>query len=143
MQEKILSVRVHKAVNSIEYACSSVSGSHSVEVLDLQSSVAGMSKSQWSKLCRLLTKRPLLTLLSLRKCSITNDQGTCNILQSGGGSCCQRGKWGWTAPKSRHPCPCQDCSQGPPAERTGRGSLLNGPSYPPNDDPAGHWTELN
>ena len=84
MQEKILSVRVHKAVNSIEYACSSVSGSHSVEVLDLQSSVAGMSKSQWSKLCRLLTKRPLLTLLSLRKCSITNDQGTCNILQSGG-----------------------------------------------------------
>ena len=27
--------------------------------------------------------------------------------------------------KSGHPCPCQYCSQGPPAERTGRGSLLN------------------
>ena len=43
-----------------------------------------------------------------------------------GGRCCGlRGNTGWTASKSGHPCPCQYCSQGPPAERTGRGSLLN------------------
>ena len=34
---------------------------------------------------------------------------------------------GWTTLKSGHPCPCQNCSQGPPAEKTGRGSLLNRP----------------
>ena len=33
--------------------------------------------------------------------------------------------------KSGHPCPCQDCSQQPPAEKTGRESLLNRPSCPP------------
>ena len=44
--------------------------------------------------------------------------------------------------KSGHPCPCQNCSQGPPAEKTGRGSLLNRPSCPP-DDPNGQGTELD
>ena len=49
---------------------------------------------------------------------------------------------GWTTSKSGHPCPCQNCSQGPPAEKTGRGSLLDRPSCPP-DDSIGQWTELN
>ena len=40
---------------------------------------------------------------------------------------------GWTTSKSGHPCPCQNCSQGPPAEKTGRVSLLNRPSCPPDD----------
>ena len=53
-----------------------------------------------------------------------------------------RGKVGWTTSKSEHPCPCQDCSQGPPAEKTGRGSLLNRPSCP-LDDPISRGTELN
>ena len=36
---------------------------------------------------------------------------------------------------------CQNCSQGLPAEKTGRGSLLNRPSCPP-DDLIGQGTEL-
>ena len=52
-----------------------------------------------------------------------------------------RGNAGWTTPKSGHPCPCQNCSQGPPTEKTGRGSLLNRPSCSPND-PIGRATEL-
>ena len=43
---------------------------------------------------------------------------------------------GWTS------LPSQNCSQGPPAEKTGRGSLLNRPSCPP-DDPIGQGTDLN
>ena len=31
------------------------------------------------------------------------------------------------------PCPCQNCSQWPPAEKTGRGFLLNHPSCTPDD----------
>ena len=53
-----------------------------------------------------------------------------------------RGNAGWTTWKSGHPCPCQNCSQGPPAGKTGRGSLLNHPSCPP-DDPTGQGTEPN
>ena len=49
---------------------------------------------------------------------------------------------GWTTPKSGHPCPCQTCSQGPPAEKTGRGILLNRPSCP-LDDPIGQKSTLN
>ena len=44
--------------------------------------------------------------------------------------------------KSGHPRPCQNCSQGPPAEKTGRRSLLNRPSSP-SDDPVGQGTELS
>ena len=33
--------------------------------------------------------------------------------------------------ESGDPCQCRNCSQGPPAEKTGRGSLLNRPSCPP------------
>ena len=29
-----------------------------------------------------------------------------------------RGNTGWTKSKSGHPCPCQNCSQGPPVEKT-------------------------
>ena len=48
----------------------------------------------------------------------------------------------WTMSKSGHPCPCRNYSQWPPAEKTGRGSLLNSPSCPP-EDPIGQGTELN
>ena len=41
------------------------------------------------------------------------------------------GNVGWTTSKSGHPCPCQNYSQGPPAEKTGRGSLVNRSSCPP------------
>ena len=53
-----------------------------------------------------------------------------------------RGNAGWTTSKSEQPCPCQNCSQGPSAEETGRGSRLNPPSCPP-DDPISQGTELN
>ena len=49
---------------------------------------------------------------------------------------------GLTISKNGHPCSCQNCPQRPPAEKTGRGSLLNRPSYPPNDI-IGQGTELN
>ena len=49
---------------------------------------------------------------------------------------------GWATSKSGHPSPYLNCSQGPPAEKTGRRSLLNRPSYPP-DDIIGQGTELN
>ena len=39
-----------------------------------------------------------------------------------------RGNAGWTTSKAGHPCPCQNCSQGPRAEETGIESLLNHPS---------------
>ena len=38
---------------------------------------------------------------------------------------------GWTTSKCGHPYPCQNCSQGPPAEKAGEGSLRNRPSCPP------------
>ena len=41
-----------------------------------------------------------------------------------------RGNAGWTS-KSAYSCPCQSCSQGPPAEKTGIEFLLNCPSCPP------------
>ena len=47
-----------------------------------------------------------------------------------------RGNAGWTTPKTENPCPYQNCSQRPPAEKTGRGSLLNRPSCP-HGDPVG------
>ena len=53
-----------------------------------------------------------------------------------------RGNAGLTTSKSGHPFPCQNCSQWPPAEKTGGGTLLNCPSCP-SDDPIGQGTELN
>ena len=53
-----------------------------------------------------------------------------------------RGNAGWTTSKSGHPCPCQTCSRRPAAEKTGRASLPNRLSCPP-DDPIGKGTELN
>ena len=55
-----------------------------------------------------------------------------------------RGNVGWTTSKGRQLCPCWICSQGPLAEKTGRGSLLNRPSCPPPlpDGPNGQGTEL-
>ena len=53
-----------------------------------------------------------------------------------------RGSAWWTTSKSAHPHPSQSCSQGPPAEKTGRGSLLNRLSCPPYD-PNGQGTEMN
>ena len=36
-----------------------------------------------------------------------------------------RGNDRWTTSKNGYPCPCQNCSQGPLAVKTGRGSLVN------------------
>ena len=44
--------------------------------------------------------------------------------------------------KSGCPCPCQTCSEWPPTEKTGRGRLLNHPTWP-SDDPLSQGTELN
>ena len=57
-----------------------------------------------------------------------------------------RGNAEWTTSKSGQPCPCQNHSQGPPAEKTGRRFLLNHPSrFPPRSpsDPTGQGTEKN
>ena len=48
----------------------------------------------------------------------------------GGLDIVSRGNAGWTTSKSGHSCPCRNCSQGPPVEKTERGSLLNRPSCP-------------
>ena len=52
-----------------------------------------------------------------------------------------RGNAGWTT-KNGHPCRCQNYLQGPPAKKTGRGSLLDHPSSPFNN-PISQGTELN
>ena len=39
--------------------------------------------------------------------------------------------------------PCENCSQGPPAKKTGRGPLLNRPSCPLLDESIAQGTELN
>ena len=49
---------------------------------------------------------------------------------------------GWTTSKSGHPWLCQNCSRGPPVQKTGRGSLLNRPPCL-LDDPICRGTELN
>ena len=59
-----------------------------------------------------------------------------------GAAVVSRGNAGWTISNCGYPCPCQRCSQGPPAEKTGRGSLLNHPSCP-YDDSIGQGTKLN
>ena len=53
-----------------------------------------------------------------------------------------RGNVGRTTPKRGHLCPCQDSSKGPPAEKAGRGSLLNRSSGSA-DDSFGQATEMN
>ena len=42
-----------------------------------------------------------------------------------------KGNAGWTTSKSGQPCPCQNCSHGPPAEKNGGGSVLIRPLRPP------------
>ena len=55
-----------------------------------------------------------------------------------------RGNAGCTTSKSGYICPCQNCSQGSPADKTGRGFLLNHPSRPPRQpNQSRDWTELN
>ena len=60
-----------------------------------------------------------------------------------------RGNAGWLTSISGHSGPGQICSQWPPAEKTGKASLLNRPSCsppPPSlspDDQIGQGTELN
>ena len=53
-----------------------------------------------------------------------------------------RGNAGYTTSKCGHLYLCQNRSQQPPAEKTGRGSLLNRLSCP-TDDPIGQGIELN
>ena len=49
---------------------------------------------------------------------------------------------GWTTSRSGHPCPCHNCAQWPPTEKTGRGSLLNRRSwYPRRPNRSNDWTE--
>ena len=79
-----------------------------------------------------LSREGMSNLDSLSKTIL---QGTLEGWQQGGNA-------GWTTSKSRHPCPCQSFSQGPSAEMTGRGSLLNCSSCSPHD-PIGQGTELN
>ena len=52
------------------------------------------------------------------------------------------GNTGWTTSKGGHPCPCQNSSQRPPAENTGRESLRNHLSCL-FDYPTGQRTGLN
>ena len=62
-----------------------------------------------------------------------------------GNTVVDRGNAGWTTSNSEHICPCQNPSQGPSAEKTGRGSLLNRLSCPPATQSVTglNWTELN
>ena len=53
-----------------------------------------------------------------------------------------KGNAGGTKSKSGHPCSCQNCSQAPPAEKTGRDLCWIVPHVLPND-PIGQGTELN
>ena len=48
-----------------------------------------------------------------------------------------------TTSKSGHSYPRQNCSQWPPAQKTGKGSLSCSSSPPPPDDPICQGTELN
>ena len=50
------------------------------------------------------------------------------------------GNAGRTKSKSGHLCPCQNCSQGPPPEKTGTGSPLSHPSCP---NRSWDWIEQN
>ena len=62
-----------------------------------------------------------------------------------GNTVVMRGNTGWTTSKNGHPCPYQNCLQGPPAEQIERGSLLNCPSCPLTTKWVKrlNWTELN
>ena len=51
------------------------------------------------------------------------------------------GNAGWTMSSSGHPCPYQNCSQGPPADKAARGCLQNRLSCLP-DDPIGQGPQL-
>ena len=53
-----------------------------------------------------------------------------------------RANVGWKMSKGGQPCLCQNFSQGPPAEKTGRGSLLNRPPCS-HDDPISQGRRLN
>ena len=53
-----------------------------------------------------------------------------------------RGNAGWIMSKNGRPCPCPNCAWGPPAEKTGRESLLDHPSCPPYNQ-INQGTELN
>ena len=56
-----------------------------------------------------------------------------------------RGNAGWITSKSGHPCPCQNCSKGPPAEKTGKYLCWIAPHVPPTTQSVKglNGTELN
>ena len=62
------------------------------------------------------------------------------VLEEGDAVVGRGGNAGRTTLKSGHPCQYQSCSHGPPAKRTGRGSLLDRPSCPLGDQ-IGQGTE--
>ena len=95
-------------------------------------------------------QEPLLTTVKKRKlawCGMSHATTACpkqyfrapwrvgDAMVSGGNA-------GWTTSKSGHPCSRRNCSKWPPAEKAGRGSVLNRPSRLPYD-PIGQGTELN
>ena len=59
-----------------------------------------------------------------------------------GNTLVSRGNAGWIMQNSGHTCPCQNCSQRPPLEKTGSGSLLNHSSCPQMTHLSRDWTEL-
>ena len=101
-------------------------------------------KASWCLIFYILPFFYLLVLAWFRHVTWP-DSLTKTILQSTlevGHTMVGRGNAGWTTSRRGHPCPCQNCSQGPPAEKTGRGSLMNRLLCPP-DDPICQGTELN
>ena len=108
----------------------------------------------WSKINFLVgPQEPLLTTVKRQKLAWFPHVTTASPKPSFkapwrvGDAVVSRWNLGWTASKCGHPCTCQNWSQGPPAVKTGRGSLLNRPSSLPPPLPfrrpnrSKDWTE--
>ena len=94
-------------------------------------------------------QEPLLAVIKLETCMIPECHATAASPKPSfsapwrvGDAVFSRGNAGWTTSKSGHTCPCQNCLQWLPAEKAGRGSLLNHPLHLP-DDAIGQGSELN
>ena len=88
-----------------------------------------------------VVKRRTLAWLGMSHATTASPKPSFRVPRRLGDVMVGRGNAGWTT-SNAHLCPCQNCSQGPRAEKTGRGSLLNCPSCPP-DDPISQGTEVN
>ena len=94
--------------------------------------------SDWRQSCLTLFNGDCLALLST---PFSSGRSTvwCPGLGFVPGHSSRGGNAGWTMSKSGYPCPCQNCSYWPPAEKTARGSLLNLPSCPTPCQEAQLW----